>query len=222
MHLVMFDIDGTLVDSAGFDTELYVEAVRSVLNVEIDSDWNAYEHVSDSGILEEVLRRVRPDSEHADLAARVQERFVALVGDHVRRAPGAVREIAGAKRLIERLLQLPNVRVGIATGGWEPTAKLKLAHVGIGIERIGFASSTDTRARTDIMRLAAQRALHGAAYTHATYFGDGAWDRRASAELGYDFVAVGGGVSHPIAYADLRDADAILARLKLADVALAS
>ena len=35
MHLVMFDIDGTLVDSAGFDSELYEEAVRSVLDVEI-------------------------------------------------------------------------------------------------------------------------------------------------------------------------------------------
>jgi beta-phosphoglucomutase-like phosphatase (HAD superfamily) len=26
MHLVLFDIDGTLVDSARLDTELYVEA----------------------------------------------------------------------------------------------------------------------------------------------------------------------------------------------------
>jgi phosphoglycolate phosphatase-like HAD superfamily hydrolase len=222
MQLVMFDIDGTLVDSAGFDTELYVEAVRNVLNVDIDSDWNQYEHVSDSGILEQVLREARPATEHATLAARVQERFVALVGEYLRRAPGAIREIAGAKRLIERLLQLPNVRVGIATGGWEPTAKLKLAHVGIEIERIGFASSTDARARTDIMRLAAQRALRGATYARATYFGDGAWDQRASAELGYDFVAVGGGVSHPIACADLRDTDAILSHLGLADVALAS
>ena len=111
MHLVMFDIDGTLVDSAGFDAELYVEAVSSVLNVEIDSDWNVYEHVSDSGILAEVLRRGWPDSEHAELAARVQERFVALVADYLRRAPGAVREIAGAKRLVDRLLRLPNVRV---------------------------------------------------------------------------------------------------------------
>jgi len=90
MHLVMFDIDGTLVDSAGFDAELYVEAVSSVLNVEIDSDWNVYEHVSDSGILAEVLRRGWPDSEHAELAARVQERFVALVADYLRRAPGAL------------------------------------------------------------------------------------------------------------------------------------
>ena len=222
MHLVMFDIDGTLVDSAGFDAELYVDAVRSVLNIEIHSDWNAYEQVSDSVILAQVLRENVPGGEQATLAARVQERFVALVGDHLRRAPGAVREIAGAKHLVERLHRLPNVRVGIATGGWEPTAKLKLAHVGIGIERIGFASSSDARARTDIMRLAAQRALHGATCARATYFGDGAWDRRASAELGYDFVAVGGGVSHPIAYDDLRDADAILWRLELADVALAS
>jgi phosphoglycolate phosphatase-like HAD superfamily hydrolase len=213
MHLVMFDIDGTLVDSAGFDSELYVEAVRSVLNVDIDSDWNIYQHVSDSGILEEVMRDARLAGEPKQLAARVQQRFVALVRDYLQRAPDAVREIAGAKRLVERLLALPNVRVGVATGGWEPTALLKLRHVGIDVGRLGFASGSDARARTDIMRLAAQRALGGAGYARATYFGDGAWDQRASAELGYDFVAVGGGVSHPVAYADLGDTDAILAQL---------
>ena len=218
MHLVMFDIDGTLVDSAGFDTELYVEAVRNVLGVEIDSDWNSYEHVSDSGILEEVLRRTRLDGEPKDLAARVQGRFIGLVRDYLARSPAAVREIAGAKRLVERLLELPDVRVGIATGGWETTALLKLAHVGIHVERLGFASASDACARTDIMRLAAQRALRGATCARATYFGDGAWDRRASAQLGYDFVAVGNGVPHTIAYADLRDADAILVGLGLAEV----
>lgn len=213
MHLVMFDIDGTLVDSAGFDSQLYVEAVRSVLNVEIDSDWNAYEHVSDSGILEEVLRDARLDGEPKELAARVQQRFVGLVRDYLQREPAAVREIAGAKRLVERLLELPNVRVGIATGGWEATALLKLAHVGIGVGRLGFASSSDARARTEIMRLAARRAMAGAEYVHATYFGDGVWDQRASAELGYDFVAIGGGVPNLVAYADLRDTDAILAQV---------
>jgi len=216
MHLVMFDIDGTLVDSAGFDTELYVEAVRSVLDVEIDSDWNRYEHVSDSGILEEVIRGARLDGEPKELARRVQERFVGLVRDYVRRAPGSVREIAGAKRLVERLLELPNVRVGIATGGWQPTALLKLEHVGIDVGRLGFASSSDARARTEIMRLAADRALRGATYTRATYFGDGAWDRRASEELGYDFVAIGGAVPSRVAYVDLRETDAILAQLGVA------
>src|SRR5688572_18514423 len=124
MHLVMFDIDGTLVDSAGFDSALYVEAVRSILNIEIDRDWNTYEHVSDSGILEEVARRARLDGELEELTAHVQQHFVGLVSNHLQRLPGTVREIAGAKRLVERLLEVPNVRVGVATGGWQPTALL--------------------------------------------------------------------------------------------------
>jgi|SRR5688572_3653514 len=222
MHLVMFDIDGALVDSAGFDSELYVEAVRGVLNVSIDSDWSSYEHVSDSGILEQVLRDTPLDGDPTELAARVQERFVALVGDYLRRAPSAVREIAGAKRLVERLLERPDVRVGVATGGWERTPKMKLAHVGIEVARLGFASSSDASARADIMRLAAQRALRGGTCARATYFGDGAWDLRASEALGYDFVAVGNGVPHPVAYADLRESDTILARLGLADLSSVS
>jgi phosphoglycolate phosphatase-like HAD superfamily hydrolase len=213
MHLVMFDIDGTLVDSAGFDSELYAEAVRNVLNVEIDRDWNHYEHVSDSGILDEVLRRTGRGGDSAELAARVQRHFVALVRGHLERLPATVREIAGAKRLVERLCGVPGVRVGVATGGWETTARLKLAHVGIDAGRLGFASSSDARARTQIMQVAAQRAMHGAAFTRATYFGDGAWDLRACAELGYDFVAVGRAVLHPVAYVDLEETDAILAHL---------
>jgi phosphoglycolate phosphatase-like HAD superfamily hydrolase len=214
MHLVMFDIDGTLVDSAGFDSDLYAQAVEGVLNIQIDRNWDAYEHVSDSGILEQLLRDARFDSERAALAARVQQRFIGLVRDYVEREPAAVREIAGAKCLVGRLLALPDVRVAIATGGWESTARLKLQHVGIEVGGVGFASSSDARARTDIMRLAAQRALRGAAFKRATYFGDGAWDRRASAELGYEFVAVGRGVPHPVAYDDLRDVEAIVSHLQ--------
>ena len=73
MHLVMFDIDGTLIDSAGFESRLYVAAVQDVLKVEIDSDWNNYEHVSDSGILAEVLRHARRDGELEEIAARYPE-----------------------------------------------------------------------------------------------------------------------------------------------------
>jgi len=215
MHVVMFDIDGTLVDSAGFDSTLYVEAVESVLGVEIDSDWNRYEHVSDSGILDEVLRLLKPGQDHAALAAQVQRHFIGLVRDHIERRPDAVREIAGARMLFDRLCETPGVRVAIATGGWEPTARLKLAHVGIDADRGGFASSSDAKARTDIMRLAAQRALNGDTQARATYFGDGAWDLRASAALGYEFVAVGGGVAHSVAFPDLRDTEAILAGLGL-------
>jgi beta-phosphoglucomutase-like phosphatase (HAD superfamily) len=205
MHVVMFDIDGTLVDSAGFDGELYAAAVREVIGVQIDQRWGRYEHVSDT----------RFDNDRAALAARVQEHFVGLVRNHLEARPKAVREIAGAKRLVERLRGLPDVRVAIATGGWEPTARMKLTHVGIDVSALGFATSSDARARTEIMQLAAQRALRGATSSRATYFGDGPWDQQASHELGYDFVAIGRGVSHPVVFDDFSDSDAILERLHL-------
>ena len=216
MHLVMFDIDGTLVDSAGFDGELYAQAVSAELGVAVNRDWDTYEHVTDSGILEQLVRAAGRAAEHDELAARVQRRFVELVRGGLQQQPAAVREIAGAARLLERLLAAPGVRVAVATGGWAETARLKLAHAGIDMNRIAFASSSDARARVDIMRLAAQRALAGAPFRRATYFGDGPWDRRASADLGYDFVAVGHAVTHDVAYADLRDTEAILEQLRIA------
>jgi hypothetical protein len=127
--------------------------------------------ISDSGVLEQLVRDAGRSGEHADLAARVRRRFVALVRDYLERNPLLVREIAGAKRLVDRLLGLPGVRV------------------------------------------AAQRAMQGVTFSRATYFGDGPWDRRASAELGYDFIAVGGKVPHHVAYADLAETDGIVARL---------
>jgi beta-phosphoglucomutase-like phosphatase (HAD superfamily) len=201
MHLTMFDIDGTLVDSEVFDAELCVAAVEAETGVVVDRNWDRYEHVSDSGVLEQLLRERRLDAERAALVARVQTRFVGLVRDYLQRSPMAVREIAGAKRLVERLVTLPNVRVAIATGGWAETA------------RLGFASSSDAHARTDIMRLAAQRAMRGEPFTRATYFGDGPWDSRASVELGYEFIAVGRALQHRTAYPDLADTEAIVARL---------
>ena len=76
-----------------------------------------------------------------------------------------------------------------------------------------MATGSDAVRRTDIMRLAESRATPGAIVTKRTYFGDGVWNQRAAAELGYDFVAVGNGVSHHLAFSDLQDLDEILSQL---------
>ena len=71
MHVVSFDIDGTLVASVGFDAELYAEAVREVLGVEIDTDWSRYENVTDSGILEEILDKHSSPDQRDRLAQEI-------------------------------------------------------------------------------------------------------------------------------------------------------
>ena len=209
-HLVMFDIDGTLVDSVGFDNRYYAEALRSVLNVEIDDTWRPYKHITDSGILEELLASREFDRPIDELRAAAKRKFVAAVRAHFARDPTAVREIAGAKALFEHLRRLPGVRVAIATGGWAETARLKLAAIGIDADTVAFATSSDANERTRIMQLAEQRALGSAVPVSRTYFGDGAWDKRACAELGYRFVAVGRKVEHDLRLDDFRDRDAVL------------
>lgn len=214
MHLVCFDIDGTLVSSAGFDGELYERAIRDVLGVELSADLSQYQNISDSGILAEILESFPDADERARLSREVQVNFVDRTKRYVTNNLHLIREVPGALALVEVLRRSPKVGVCIATGGWEETAALKLRAIGLELDGLAMATSSDAMSRTDIMRLAESRATRGVV-TRRTYFGDGVWDQRAAAELGYDFVAVGDGVDHHVSFSDLQDTEAILAQLGL-------
>jgi phosphoglycolate phosphatase-like HAD superfamily hydrolase len=140
---------------------------------------------------------------------------VAATRAYLERHEHAILEINGAARLLARLLDEPGVRVAVATGGWYETATLKLRYVGIDPARFALATASDAVARTAIMRLAQERASGVQAFRKVTYFGDGPWDRRASAELGYDFIAVGRGVEHSLRFDDLADHEAIVTALRI-------
>ena len=117
--------------------------------------------------------------------------------------------------LLELLSTNDSVALAIATGGWKETAILKLRAIGLYPERIPMATASDATDRRAIMALAEQRSLGAHTALRKTYFGDGHWDQRASAELGNAFVAIGGAVPHHTAFADLSDQEAILAQLGL-------
>lgn len=214
-HLVMFDIDGTLVDSMRVDSHLYARAVRETLggDVYIDETWRPYVHVTDGGILDEILAQHRFEEPRDELRSAVKRRFIELVRGHVDAGATVLREIRGATALLQELRARPDVRVAIATGGWAETALIKLAAIGVSLDGIGFASSSDAHQRTKIMELAAQRALRGVVPTTRTYLGDGAWDQRASAELGYRFIAIGRALNHERRFDDYMDRAAVLASL---------
>jgi len=212
-HLVMFDVDGTLVDSAGFDGALYAQAVRELLDIDVDETWTSYRNVTDSGILEELLAQRDFGRAVEDLRSDVKRRFVELTQHYLARHPSAVREVPGAKALVEALCAIPNVRVAVATGGWKETAWLKLNSIGLAAERLPLATASDSVERTKIMQFAERRAMLDLLPSRKTYFGDGAWDKRASAQLGYQFIAVGRNVEHELLFQDFNDREAVLACL---------
>ena len=112
--LVVFDLDGTLVDSDEFDGALYAKAVRNVLSVDVDEDWSAYRHVTDSGILDEILDRHAVGLDRAGVHVAVRERFTALVEDHLAERKGRLPEVPGAAVFVKRLLARPEVVVAVA------------------------------------------------------------------------------------------------------------
>ena len=215
MHFILFDIDGTLVDSNEFDSELYVKAVRKILGITIGDDWSAYRNVTDGGILDEIIDNAGLTDGRLRIHAEVKAVFAGLVSDYLDEREGQLPEIEGAGAFMTALESLPEVSMALATGGWEETARMKLRAAGLDRYSLPLASGSDALTRTEIMQIAEKRALDGRKASRRTYFGDGIWDKRASEELGYDFIAIGDKVQHHARYPDFGEKAVILGTLGL-------
>ena len=208
MHLAIFDIDGTLTDSCAFDDALYTEAVQEVLDIRIDSNWVQYRHVTDAGILNELLDVHGFPGSRSELVVDVKNRFVNKVRGYIERH--SLREIPGAKAFLDTLQRQDTVSIAIATGGWLETAMLKLQAIGIDPTLIPMATASDSSDRCEILKIAVNRASRGRPPDRTTYFGDGQWDRKAASELGYEFIGVGSKVAHHNVVRDFVDYAGIL------------
>ncbi|MEM7428829.1 MAG: HAD family hydrolase [Pseudomonadota bacterium] len=187
MQSVIFDVDGTLVNSFDRDGDLFCRAVTDVLgDVSFREDWGAYEHATDAGILRDIITDagLGPSGQ---LVKRVQQRFGALLEEAAGKEP--FEEIAGAGDAFTSLKREAGFTVGVATGGWARAARTKLRSAGIPAEDVILRSSSDHFARQTIM-LACLTAL-GEAPERPVYVGDGQWDVDACRALNWAFVGIG-------------------------------
>lgn len=199
MHAKIFDIDGTLIQSASVDEELYYEAVRSLLgDITIRPSLNDYDFVTDSGILAQLLEENGfPIDEK--LTAAIKSTFFRLLRSHIDKH-GPFPEVPGAALYLEALSDSPIHKVALATGGWRESAELKLRSAGLLKYGFPLATSDDASERTEIMRIALSSL--GTTFDSVSYYGDGPWDRDACDELGWTFVAVGSALGGLTSYGD--------------------
>ncbi len=188
MQAVIFDIDGTLLQTDASDDALYLESVRDTLGgVKLRESWGLYTQFTAAGILTEILGDNDLEATPERVAA-VRNRFV----EGVRRQMsehGPFAEVPGARAFVRRLHTSTTHRIAYATGGWGGSALLKLSIAGFPVNDVPLASSDDHFERPQIM-LRALGQLTGVFET-ITYYGDGHWDAVAAKALGWQFVPVG-------------------------------
>ena len=194
-RLAIFDIDGTLTDTNGVDDECYREAVAGVLGVAPAAiDWAGAAHVTDSEIFRWLCTEHRRSEPSHDEMARARSQFVERLTAQLEQAPSRFGSIAGATTMLSKL-PMQGWQIAVATGGWGPSARLKLAFAELAIDDAVFACADDGRSRADILRLARDRAeaFYQRRFGRVVSIGDGVWDVQTAIELGVPFVGIGTG-----------------------------
>lgn len=202
----MFDVDGTLVRSFEFDELCFTQSVYEALGLNVDTDWESYTHITDTGLLMEVLEREGSSISITQALAEVKPKFINKVSAYA--AQYGVEAISGAVEFIEHLKRRSDVCLSFATGGWLETALIKLRSAGFDTQGVSIASSNDHFKRTEIMRIALGSGA-GLVDPAPIYFGDAVWDKNACAELGFDFVLVGDRTQHNVQISDFTEFESL-------------
>jgi phosphoglycolate phosphatase-like HAD superfamily hydrolase len=186
--LIIFDVDGTLVDAHPVDNDCFDRAFREVTGVPLTQEhWTKFDEVTARAIVHQALGASRADL--PEVETRVQDLFLAHLRESHRQDANAIRPFAGAVDILRDLGASKDFRIAIATGCWRPSAHFKLGSAGFDIAAIPFACSSDCYGRAEIISLAAKRA--GVPVNEALYIGDGVWDLKATQKLQIPFIGVG-------------------------------
>ena len=195
-QVFILDIDGTLMPSAKIDNECFWQAVFETFG-ERDHlpDLHHFKNITDSGILEEWCVHEVGRLPLADEIRHIKQRFCQLLESAFAVQAEHFKALPGVDEWLEAAIDNDNAYVGIATGGWQHSALLKLKLSGLNRFKLPLASSDDAISRTEIMQIAAQRTLSNYNHKEAvfTYCGDGIWDLQASNALGWNFIGIADG-----------------------------
>jgi phosphoglycolate phosphatase-like HAD superfamily hydrolase len=187
-NLVIFDVDGTLVDADPIDNDSFDRAFHKSTGFALTTEmWTTFEEVTAQAIVHQALGPQRTDLR--EIETLVRDRFLDGLFTHHQQGGARIRLTPGTLAMWSNLRARPEFRVAIATGCWRETAHFKIDVAGLDISDVPFACSSDRRNRADIIALAAERA--GIPMEQAVYVGDGVWDLKAARKLGIPFIGVG-------------------------------
>jgi len=152
--VVLFDIDGTLLDMRGAGRKSFVRALKTVFGWDDDIQYINFAGNTDLNVLQQVMekhgRTLTDDDRH---------RFFERMPVDLAQTAGEAELVIypGVRELLEKLSSDPRVVLGLVTGNVEACARIKLWQFDLHGHFVLGAFGDDHADRTEIARLAMKR-----------------------------------------------------------------
>jgi phosphoglycolate phosphatase len=149
VHLLLFDVDGTLFSSKGVGSRAMTMAGRAVLGQAFSLEGIDFGGALDPWIYAEAARRMG----HPNATERHEEIRAAYLIAHARELSESLAKpsvMPGVFELLGLLEQRASVTLGLVTGNYRRAVPLKFQSVGLPVDKFvvgAFGDDADTRAR---------------------------------------------------------------------------
>jgi len=198
MRLVLFDIDGTLLNSGGMGRAAMQRALGLVFGSPGNPSYR-YDGKTDKQIVRDVMRMEGHSDQHIDSR---MDQLIDLYLDGLREGTKGgkfnVRPLEGVVPLLDALDGRENIILGLLTGNVEPGARIKLKAAGIDPDRFKVnAFGSDHEHRPELPAIARRRAGETLGYDIAgdrlVVIGDTPADIECGRSIGAKAIGVASG-----------------------------
>jgi phosphoglycolate phosphatase len=154
-RLLLFDIDGTLIDSGGAGIQSLKDVLREQFGISDDLHGVEIAGKTDTGIVHQILRKQNM-TVNEETTATFLDLYLKFLARELPRRSGTI--LPGVRELLLRLQARPQNVLGLLTGNVERGAKLKLTHYGLWDFFEFGAFADDHHDRNELGQFAQQRA----------------------------------------------------------------
>jgi len=193
MKFIIFDIDGTLANTKKVEDRCFMKAFEQTFKINIwNQKWEDLKNVTDWGITEEILQRELGRKPYKAEFEAIISNFIANLQEEKSIDKSQFNEVKGARDFFNELRGIENFKLGIATGSWERSAKMKLDAIGIDLKGVCFSNSDYHKSREAITQhvITQLKAKSQKPPKEIVYFGDGEWDFKTCNNLGIKFIGI--------------------------------
>lgn len=191
MTLLLFDIDGTLLEVTAGVHEAIERAISPIMGPNASTEGVSFSGRTDPDIFRDLLRK-NGVSDPDPILRDVLHRYARTARTTIH--PESIRVLPGVRHLLTELDQREDVLLGLVTGNVKPVAYHKLERVGIADPFTAGAFGNDRANRNRLPAIALQRVAressHSVSLDNTVILGDTRHDIECAHESGMRSVAV--------------------------------